>query len=607
MDSNTNATYALLAAGQAYMDDDAREHEENIILDDYDDNDKPFSGSQYDSGPNHMGYYPANKSEKNCRQRFLGLIRAWMLGALLINILLIVLYIVFKFIHTEAMWSELPAHKWLLFSIFALNSYILIRIATHFLKVLLEALFFTSIFFFYIYGLGWSVAVLLWDFFWWFALRPMFLEPLPDTTWTILEQAFLIFLAIAIVFVIKTTLAQFVIGRFNKATFWKKISHAVFKERVLQVLLAGSTGQAVTYAAIKQRYSGIIPNFNFADLQQNIAINAKLKAMRKGSTLGLIPTKKKSIEAIEKEVIYTADAIYTVLDKPRRGHVILDDFKYFFLDAKTQTKAYKVFKLHDRAEDVLTKGDFEHAVRVLFRDRKILAKTLQNRQSISGVIITTMDSVAWVVVALISLWILDVNYIASLVPLGTALLALSFVFGNSVKNAFEAFLFLFFVKAYDVGDRIGIDGETVIISKINLLSTYAYTTDGRKIIIPTRRLSEATIVNFQRSRNHVINISVNIGFRASLKDISDLRQTVADYIKAHSKSFNGELFFALKNIEDQTKMQVDFSIELKGVTWASPAKYLNARTELLKVIKEAIKEFEIPTPKYDIDLFKKNV
>jgi small-conductance mechanosensitive channel len=54
-------------------------------------------------------------------------------------------------------------------------------------------------------------------------------------------------------------------------------------------------------------------------------------------------------------------------------------------------------------------------------------------------------------------------------------------------------------------------------------------------------------------------------------------------------------------------MQVDFSIELKGVTWASPAKYLNARTELLKVIKEAIKEFEIPTPKYDIDLFKKNV
>jgi small-conductance mechanosensitive channel len=63
--------------------------------------------------------------------------------------------------------------------------------------------------------------------------------------------------------------------------------------------------------------------------------------------------------------------------------------------------------------------------------------------------------------------------------------------------------------------------------------------DGRKIIIPTRRLSEATIVNFQRSRNHVINISVNIGFRASLKDISDLRQTVADYIKAHSKVMPG--------------------------------------------------------------------
>ncbi len=41
------------------------------------------------------------------------------------------------------------------------------------------------------------------------------------------------------------------------------------------------------------------------------------------------------------------------------------------------------------------------------------------------------------------------------------------------------------VKAYDVGDRMGIDGETVIISKINLLSTYAYTTGNIiiKIII----------------------------------------------------------------------------------------------------------------------------
>lgn len=51
------ATYALLAsAGQAeFMEDDSREHEENIILDGYDDNDQPFSGSQFTSGQNHMG------------------------------------------------------------------------------------------------------------------------------------------------------------------------------------------------------------------------------------------------------------------------------------------------------------------------------------------------------------------------------------------------------------------------------------------------------------------------------------------------------------------------------------------------------------------------
>jgi small-conductance mechanosensitive channel len=561
-----------------------------------------------------LGDYPIEN--KSCGQKLLHQTQGWMIFSLVLNAILFAGYMIFYFVKHDYTWGVLTAHTWLLFAIITYNSYILIRVATYFVKMLLEALLFTSIFFFYISGLGWPVATLIWDFFWWFLLQPAILKPVNEVTYYHLEQAFWIFFAIAVVFIIKSTLAQFVIGRFNKANFWKKVRKAVFKERVLQVLLHGQSRvqNTVNYAEIKERYSGIIPTFSLADLQQNIAINAKLRSLRKSSSgLGFLPSKKKSVSAFEREIGQTTDVIFrnlrnaakkdnaknSILLEPNQAlqeHVTLENFKQYFNDQKTLAEAFQLFKVHDRRDDTLTRNDIESAVRILLRDRKILAKTLQNRQSISGIIVTTMGTLAWIAIAIISLWILDVNYIASLVPLGTALLALSFVFGNSVKNAFEAFLFLFFVKAYDVGDRIGIDSETVIISKINLLSTYAYTTDGRKMVIPTRRLSEVTVINYQRSRNHVVNLALVVSAQVPTAALDDLRRSIQKFIADRRDVYCPDLFFAFKTLDEQTKLQIDVSVELNGITWSSSGKYLNARSDLVKAIKDASEQFKIVAP-----------
>lgn len=49
---------------------------------------------------------------------------------------------------------------------------------------------------------------------------------------------------------------------------------------------------------------------------------------------------------------------------------------------------------------------------------------------------------------------LGVDFISFITPLGAAVLAISFVFGNVAAEAFRSFIFLFFVHAYDVGDKI---------------------------------------------------------------------------------------------------------------------------------------------------------
>lgn len=65
---------------------------------------------------------------------------------------------------------------------------------------------------------------------------------------------------------------------------------------------------------------------------------------------------------------------------------------------------------------------------------------------------------------------------------------------------------------------------------------------------------------------------------------------------SHLQVYCPDLFFAFKTIEEQTKLQIDVSVELNGITWSSSTKYLNARSDLVKAIKDASVQFKIIAP-----------
>ena len=43
-------------------------------------------------------------------------------------------------------------------------------------------------------------------------------------------------------------------------------------------------------------------------------------------------------------------------------------------------------------------------------------------------------------------------------------LGFSFIFGNSIKSTFEATVFIFLVRPFDVGDILVLDGDRVTVS-----------------------------------------------------------------------------------------------------------------------------------------------
>jgi small-conductance mechanosensitive channel len=73
-----------------------------------------------------------------------------------------------------------------------------------------------------------------------------------------------------------------------------------------------------------------------------------------------------------------------------------------------------------------------------------------------------------VAIIIITVWLLMLGIASTKVLLltGTQLLLLGFMFGNTLKQLFEAIIFLFVMHPFDVGDRCIVDGVQVMIDSV---------------------------------------------------------------------------------------------------------------------------------------------
>ena len=55
----------------------------------------------------------------------------------------------------------------------------------------------------------------------------------------------------------------------------------------------------------------------------------------------------------------------------------------------------------------------------------------------------------------------------------TSVTQATFVFGNQLRNLFEAIVFLFVVHPYDVGDRVYIDNDNFLVCRASFFSVHA--------------------------------------------------------------------------------------------------------------------------------------
>lgn len=90
------------------------------------------------------------------------------------------------------------------------------------------------------------------------------------------------------------------------------------------------------------------------------------------------------------------------------------------------------------------------------------------------------------------------------------------------------------------GDKVVFEGVTMHISKINLLTTEAYSSDGQHLTIPNQKLSSSTITSHRKSRDFVVNITFQLDWKSTESQIEHLKHRIIEWMKQDSAPWKAD-------------------------------------------------------------------
>ncbi|WOL05201.1 mechanosensitive ion channel protein 6-like [Canna indica] len=199
----------------------------------------------------------------------------------------------------------------------------------------------------------------------------------------------------------------------------------------------------------------------------------------------------------EREAKAAAKTIFDNVAKHGENCIYLEDLMRF----TKEDVALKTMALFEGAEESnkVCKKTLKNWVVNVFRERKALSLTLNDTKTAINKLNQIANIIIGAFVLVVSLLILDIATYTFFVFLGSQLLLVTFVFGNTLKMIFEAIIFLFVMHPFDVGDHCEIEGVQMVVEEMNILTTVFLKFDNQKIYYPNNVLATLPIHNLCKS------------------------------------------------------------------------------------------------------------
>ncbi|CAM6083188.1 unnamed protein product [Calypogeia fissa] len=302
---------------------------------------------------------------------------------------------------------------------------------------------------------------------------------------------------------------------------------------------------------------------------------------------------------LEKEVGDTIDSeaqaksaakqIFYNIARPGEKFLSLSDFLYF-LPEEQATRAFGLFELNDAGH--ITKKSLMKWVVNVYKERRSLALTLSDNRTVVAKLHRVLDVLLLGIAITICFLIMGVNTQKLLVAFSSVLLPSVFVFGNAARSTFESLIFLFVMHPFDVGDRINVDGNAMIVEEMNILNTILLSGSNEKIYYPNSVLATKAISNYYRSPDQWDSIEFQIHSGTPVEQLGLLKERMTKYIEGLPQFWYPVFRIVCKDIEDSTRMKMALWIQ-HHLNYQESGERWQRRSNMILHMKTQLEELGI--------------
>ncbi|KAJ2262062.1 hypothetical protein GGI01_001825 [Coemansia sp. RSA 376] len=294
-----------------------------------------------------------------------------------------------------------------------------------------------------------------------------------------------------------------------------------------------------------------------------------------------------------------------------RDYLVVDDFLPFFEKEEDAIKAFEFFDKDGNGD--ISKREMRDRVVLIYKERRSLISALNDMSQVVGKLDLFMTIFALVIVLIVALMVFGVDALKTFATIGPLLIGWSFIFGGACKTAFECLIFLFSVHSYDVGDTVVVVGESLTVSKIWLLSTVFFKTDGTYTVYANSQLATMKIQNLRRSKPQSESIIIGLDFNTPSDKIYAIRDRMNEYAEENPRDLISPVGFNVDLLENTNRVQISVGINYKS-NWQDGAKHFSVKTKFAFALRHVIHELGLryalplqpvtmvsPPPGYDED------
>ncbi|KAG0167865.1 hypothetical protein DFQ30_005564 [Apophysomyces sp. BC1015] len=245
---------------------------------------------------------------------------------------------------------------------------------------------------------------------------------------------------------------------------------------------------------------------------------------------------------------------------PERESVVEADLYSFFHTHEEAAEAFRLFDQDNNGD--ITKRELRSGCIRIYRERKNLARSMRDLSQATGkldVIFLVIFTAIWVVIVLASF---GINVGAELMPLWSAFIAASFIFGGAAKDAFESIIFVFVTHPFDSGDRVFIGAENWVVENVGLLVTTFIKWDGSVVYAKNSVLATQYIINCRRTGPTSETIDLHVSFTTPSWKIYKLRDAMCEWANGFPTLYTPNSTGAnIVSFENQNKITLTFCFE----------------------------------------------